>query len=115
MEALQRESEGGTLHGFTTGIFAQIVEMERRTCTLRVVERNSGEKGALFFKDGVLIDARLDGVTGNEAAHTLLSWEEVSLSIQNTCAARDKKIRGDLKGILIETLRKKDKSKSKNK
>ncbi len=106
--ALRRESEGGTLHGFSIGVFVQLVDAEQKTCTIRVVNRRSGHKGVLFFRNGELMDARVNGATGLEAAYTVLSWEEVSLSIQNTCAKQEKLIEGDLQGILLEAMRRKD-------
>lgn len=106
--ALQRESEGGTLHGFTTGIFAQLIEMEHKTCTLRVLDLQSETKGVLFFLDGVLMDARMNGLEGEEAAMAIFSWEKVSFSIQNTCLKTKKEIAWDLQGILLEAMRRKD-------
>jgi len=105
---LKKESEGGMLHGFTTGVFAQLVEMEQKTCTLRVVDRDSGKKGVLFFRNGELLDARLDGITGDEAALIIFSWDRVSLSIQNECRATARRIEGDLQRILLEAMRRKD-------
>ncbi len=106
--ALRRESEGGTLHGFATGMFIQLIVMEGRTCTIRVLNRGSGEKGVLFFLDGELMDARVNTLSGVDAAYEVLSWDDVSLSIQNTCAQKEKKVTGDVQGILLETMRRKD-------
>jgi DNA-binding response OmpR family regulator len=52
MATLRRESEGGTLHSVSSGIFLQLMEMEQKTCTIRLEDKNSGQKGVLFFKDG---------------------------------------------------------------
>lgn len=108
---LRKESEGGTLHGISSGTFLQLIEMEQKTCTIRVSDRESGKNGVMFFLDGELLDARVNGVSGIEAAYEIFSWDEVNLSIQNTCQKNEKKIAGDLQGILLEAMRRKDESK----
>ena len=106
--ALRQESEGGTLHGISSGTFLQLIEMEQKTCTIRVMDRNSERKGVLFFRKGELMDARVNGLSGVQAAYEIFSWDEVNLSIQNSCQKEEKKIDGDLQGILLEAMRLKD-------
>jgi CheY-like chemotaxis protein len=106
--AWRRESDGGALHGFSIGTFAQLIEAEEKTCTIRVTDRESGEKGVLYFRNGVLLDARINGLPGTEAAYVILSWEDVSFSIQNNCRMGEKRIPGDLQAILLEAMRRKD-------
>lgn len=108
MAALRRESDGGTLRGFTLGTFVQLVEAEQKTCTIRAYHRYSAQKGVLFFRDGELLDARINGVTGIDAAYAILSWDDVSLSIENHCAKQNKEIDADLQAILLEAMRQKD-------
>ncbi len=105
---LQRESEGGTLHGFSTGVFVQLVEAEQKTCTIRVFNRRSSLKGVLFFRGGELMDARVNGITGVDAAYTIFSWDDVSFSIQNTCDIKKRVVDADLQAILLEAMRRKD-------
>ncbi|MFO7784682.1 MAG: response regulator [Thermodesulfobacteriota bacterium] len=108
VSTLRKESEGGTLHGISSGTFLQLIEMEEKTCTIRVFDRKSDKKGVLFFRNGELLDARMNGISGVEAAYEVFSWEEVNLSIQNTCQKTDKIINRDLQGILLEAMRRKD-------
>jgi len=105
---LRKESEGGTLHGVSSGIFLQLIEMEERTCTIRLKETRKGQKGALFFKDGELLDARFGNIHGVEAAYKIFSWDDVSISIQNGCARIDRVIEEDLQAVLLEAMRRKD-------
>jgi len=107
---LRRASEGGALHGFSIGTFVQVVEMEQKTCTIRVSNRDTDQQGILFFLDGELMDARIDGKTGVDAAYIVLSWENVSLSIQNVCPKKEKAIADDLQKVLLEAMRRKDDS-----
>lgn len=108
MGTLRRESDGGTLHNVSSGMFLQLMEMEEKTCTIRLVEKSSGKQGILFFLEGELLDARADGLRGESAAYEIFSWEEVSLSIQNACQQKEKRIHGDLQAILLEAMRLKD-------
>jgi hypothetical protein len=54
------------------------------------------------------MDARVNSLSGVDAAYEVLSWDDVSLSIQNTCAQKEKKVTGDVQGILLEAMRRKD-------
>ena len=105
---LRRESEGGTLHNVSSGMFLQLIELEQKTCTIRLIDKSSGKKGVLFFRDGELLDARTNGLKGEKAAYKIFSWDEVNLSIQNECLQKEQKIHRDLNAILLEAMRLKD-------
>ena len=108
--ALRKESEGGTLHNVSSSMFLQLIEMERKTCTIRLMCQRTEMQGILFFKSGQLYDARTDTLQGLKAAHEIFAWDEVSLQIQNQCPIDTKKIQGDLQGILLDAMRLKDES-----
>jgi len=108
MTTLRKESEGGTLHGVSSAMFLQLIEMEQRTCTIRLVDKLSGKQGVLFFSDGELLDARASGLQGEAAAYEIFSWDEISLSIQNACPQKEKKIQTELQVILLDAARLKD-------
>jgi CheY-like chemotaxis protein len=111
-KTLRRESDGGTLHSISSGMFLQLVEMEEKTCTIRLVSKGSGRQGILFFRQGELLDARTDGLRGEDAAYEIFSWEQVSLSIQNSCQQQEKRIHRDLQAILLDAVRRKDEKRS---
>ena len=112
---LRREADGGTLHSISSGMFLQLVEMEEKTCTIRLVSKASGQQGILFFRQGELLDARTNGLRGEDAAYEIFSWEQVSLSIQNSCQQKEKMIQRDLQAILLEAMRRKDERRSREK
>jgi CheY-like chemotaxis protein len=111
LTTLRRESEGGTLHNISSGMFLQLIEMEQKTCTIRLEEKAGGKKGILFFRDGELLDARLNNMQGESAAHEIFSWDAVNLSIQNGCALKENKIQSDLQPLILEAMRRKDEEK----
>jgi hypothetical protein len=73
-----------------------------------VFENPTSKQGVLFFREGELIDARSDGLKGEEAAHEIFMWDEVTLSIQNVCPQKEKKIHRELQAILLDAMRLKD-------
>jgi CheY-like chemotaxis protein len=108
LATLRKESEGGTLHNVSSGMFLQLIEMEQKTCTIRLVDKSLGQQGVLFFRDGKLLDARTNSLKGEKAAYQIFSWDEVNLSIQNECLQKEQKIHRDLNAILLEAMRLKD-------
>ena len=108
MSTLRKESDGGTLHSVSSGIFLQLIEMEQKTCTIRLNDKESGQEGILFFKDGELLDARVSDLQGKPAAYKLFSWNKVSISIQNLCPPIENIIQSDLQPLILEAMRLKD-------
>ena len=108
LATLRKESEGGTLHSVSSGMFLQLIEMEQKTCTIRLLDKTSGKQGVLFFCDGELFDARTAGLKGEAAAYKIFSWDEVNLSIQNECRQKEQKVHRDINAILLEAMRLKD-------
>ena len=107
---LREESDGGTLHNVSSTMFLQLIEVEQKTCTIRLECGRTGRQGVLFFKSGDLFDARTNGLKGEAAAYEIFSWDDVSLSIQNSCPVAENHIEKDLQKILLEAMHKKDES-----
>ncbi len=105
---LSKESEGGTLHNVSSGMFLQLVEMEQKTCTIRLEDKLTAKKGILFFQNGKLLDARANDLMGENAAYEIFSWDQVNLSIQNGCALKKKRIHSELQHLILEAARRKD-------
>ncbi len=108
IKTLQKETEGGTLQTVPLDMFIQLIEMEQKTCTIRVANKLTGNKGILFFHKGDLMDARVNDRQGNTAAYEIFAWDNVTLSIQDECAIKKKKIKGELQAILFDAMRMKD-------
>ena len=45
---------------------------------------------------------------GMEAAHVVLSWPDVTLTIQNRCPKNDDNIQQDLQAVVLEAMRLQD-------
>jgi DNA-binding response OmpR family regulator len=92
----QRES---LVRGISLPTFLQIMEMERKTCT--VIVSHGGRVGELYFYDGSLIQARLEDTEGEEALFGMLSMREHSLRVIDKCDA-GRKIVVSLTSLLFE-------------
>ena len=113
LAALQQEPDGGILRGVSLGIFLQLVEMEKKTCTIRVTSGNSSShQGTLFFSEGILLDAECLDQTGEKAAYTILSWDNVDVAILNSCHLKTQKIETSLQMIIFDATRAKDEKES---
>jgi len=108
MATLRKESEGGMLHNVSSAMFLQLIEMEQKTCTIRLEDKFSGKKGILFFHEGELLDARVNDLQGEDAAYEVFAWEQVNLSIQNGCALSEKRIHSEMQHLILETARRRD-------
>jgi hypothetical protein len=89
-------------------MFLQLVEMEQKTCTIRLEDKFSNKKGILFFQEGDLLDARVNDLQGENAAYEIFAWDQVNLSIQNGCALKEKKIHNEMQHLILEAARRKD-------
>jgi len=96
----------GQIQDISLPSFLQMVEMEAKTCYLRV--RQNRNVGYLYFKKGELIAART-GIKKNEAAaYEIIGWENANIEIFTSEQDQEKKIDSPLMNILIETLKRKD-------
>lgn len=105
-----RQSEGGLLRNISPASFIQLMEIERKNCTLRIMDNESQKYGVLFIQDGILVDARCTTARMVNAAYEILSWDNVHLQIENSCPSIENKIRKDLRAVLLEAMRMKDES-----
>ena len=66
----------------------------------------------MFFYDGVLMDARANGKQGESALYEIFKWDQVDISIKNSCPIKDCKINVDLRAVLLDAVRMKDEKKA---
>ena len=108
LSTLRKEAEGGTLHNVSPVVFLQLMEMESRTCTIRLVDRVTEQGGVLFFREGKLFDARVGRVKGLKAAYIIFTWEDVTLFIRNECSVNTNVINSSLQPIIMTAVGMKD-------
>ena len=99
---LLAETSTGNLHGVTLPGFLQLIEMERKSCAVRV---SKGElKGRLHFLSGELVSAYTfdDDEEGVPAARRILSWSDVDIEIERSYHNHKRLIERSLQEILME-------------
>ncbi len=100
----------GRMENISLASFLQLLEIERKTCTLQI--STAGREGRLFFRGGQLVGADTDGVSGpeagQEAALEIVTWEHADVEISDVCEVSGPEIEGGLRFLLMEGMRLKD-------
>ena len=100
-------STTGHLRGVSVPSFLQLLEAERTTCTLELLF--SDRVGRLAFDAGVLIDAVLDDLEGDEAVFAILDQAEApELRLDARPLASQRRISTSLTHLLLEAARRRD-------
>ena len=101
-EAITKGTQG-YLKGIPLPTFLQLIGLEKKSCT--VIIKTHLETGFLYIKNGLLINAETDSLTGEEACFEIISWEEPDLEIQYTMRHKEQTIFNSMNHILMEALR----------
>lgn len=108
-EAIQNHTEGH-VKGIMLFSFLQLIEVEKKTCSLKVV--SGGLKGTLYFSKGILIDAVYSDKTGEAAAKEIVCWEDAEIEIVNSPKKIRKRIDKPLQNLLMDAAKEKDEADS---
>lgn len=100
----------GRSKGFITGVslssFLQLLELDKKTCTVTV--RSGRHQGNMYFRNGDLLDADTDNITGMDAAFEIIGWKNVEIVLTNSCNITEQQIHESLGFILLEGSRRED-------
>lgn len=110
LNTLQSEADGGIMHKVSPVVFLQLIQMEGKTCTIRLIDNSGSKGGTLYFRDGLMVDAWADGLRGINAAYKVVTWENVTLFIKNKCTPRKNLINRSLQAIILKAMNLKDES-----
>jgi CheY-like chemotaxis protein len=105
---LAKEAEGGIMNDISPPVFMQLMEMDGRTCTIRILDNASSRGGILFFNQGALFDARVGEVSGIDAAHQIFSWDRTTIFINNRCRVTEDRIQSSLGSVIMKAVGMKD-------
>ena len=88
---------------------SQMINSNQKTGILRI-ETGTGSKAALFFNDGELIHAEIDGMTGENAFYQCLRIKDGSFQFTSglTASQRTKKIIGGFMALILEGMKQLD-------
>lgn len=93
------------LGGVSLSSFLQMLEQERKSCTLIV--NSEGREGRFYFDHGELMDAQFADEVGEKAVHAILSWGHPTFNVIGP-EDRMHRIRLPLAHILLNFAKKKD-------
>jgi len=100
------QSVRGQVHNVSLASFLQLLEMERKTCTLTI--RCDDKSGVLLVQKGELVGARTGEHRGQPAAIAIIAWPHPSIAISRQVAPDSVAIQAPLGFILMEAMRVQD-------
>ncbi|PIE90267.1 MAG: hypothetical protein CR997_06670 [Acidobacteria bacterium] len=107
------EKSGGYLKGITIPAFLQLLIIEHKSCTLEI--NSQGKTGSLYIKDGLIINATLDQLSGEKAALEIISWIDGDIRIKNLNEDMTPVIDKSASYLIMEAMRMKDMLENKKK
>jgi len=99
MNSLQEKSNA-FISGFMLANFLQLINLEQKTCTLKVMSKD--KVGYLYLNKGELVNAEADGMDGEKAATRIISWKNVQTEVQDNCQT-ERKVHTSLMHILLNS------------
>jgi CheY-like chemotaxis protein len=99
----------GHLKGIMLFSFLQLLQIEKKTCVLKVSSHD--KKGILYFFKGELIDASYNKSVGEAAAFEIVCWEDAEIEIVKVSKKLHRRITKPLQNILMEAAQKNDEEK----
>lgn len=100
VRALLDTPKGGSVRGLSLESFLSLLQMEQRTCTITV--RSWRRTGALYIREGNLVQATARRADGLLAAFEILKWEKPDLSFIDACHIEDTALDIPLTELLMD-------------
>ncbi len=94
------------IRGITLAAFLQLVQMEQKTCTLKI--KSPEGVGFLYIRKGQLLDAETEQESGLEAAYRIVCWIDPEIEMEGGCRRQEAGIEASLEMVLLEAFRLKD-------
>ena len=105
---LNLRDEGLNRRGMTVTSLLPLVELQQKTCRMRVASADAG-KGYLYFDRGVLFDAFYGGMDGEKAAKEISGWNRISFKLSEVPRQRTRRrVKTDIMEIVDASWQKED-------
>lgn len=98
-DRLLRRSSQSVVRGISLASLLQVIQMERKTCTLSVSW--GGAYGQLGLRGGELVHAQAGQTTGKEALFVILGWPSPVFTIEDLCES-PANVEGGVQQLLLE-------------
>lgn len=96
----------GQIAGVNLSAFLQMIEMEQKTCTIKVFVKK--DVGRIFFLNGRLIDAATIHKKKLEAVYEIISWDHTVIEVDENQSRTEDKINLPLMHMLMDGARYRD-------
>ena len=103
IDEMLRPRTQGHIEGITLFGFLQLLEIERKTCTLLL--RFGARRAMLCIRAGELVHAEADGLGGDRAVLQLGDWEAPEIDIEHVCRPCARTVHSRLTELLMEAAR----------
>ena len=100
------QSVRGHVHNVSLASFLQLMEMERKSCSLTI--DCDDRSGVLMIRKGELVDAQVGALRGEEAAIAIIAWPSPSIAIAGHNEIAPRVIDKPLGFIVMEAMRVQD-------
>lgn len=108
IDALSQFEQGQSLDGLSVAGFLQLIEMNQKSCIVEATNPRK-ETGRFFFVKGKLLDAQYEDLPADQAAISMINWENSKLRIKSLPDEEPaKRIGFGLKTLILESARHKD-------
>jgi len=98
--------ERSFIRGINLATFLQLVQLEKKTCTLKV--KSKTEIGSLFIDQGELLAAETGKLNGEAAAYRIVCWQGAEIEMEPVCRRKDREINISIESLLLEAFRRED-------
>lgn len=96
----------GSLQSVDIQDIAQLLNLNRSTGLLHI--ENPALKGVIFYREGSIVNAEVEGMTGEPAAYVLLSQTEGSFHFEIAEHSRSVEIQRSIHDLVLEAARRQD-------
>ena len=110
-ELLTQTEVGGVIQNISVGGFLQLIEMEGKTCRVKVRNKTNLVTGWFEFERGILFDASYGDIRGAPAAQKIIGWDDVEITItyhEKQGNNSERRITTQLMALLLDSMHQKD-------
>lgn len=100
------EDVRGHVRNISLTSFLQLVQMDRKTCTLAI--ESGGRTGYIYMHEGGLLGAKTRNIEGDAAAIEIISWPSPAITIMGTRGTPRHSTVNPLPFLLMEAMRLRD-------
>jgi CheY-like chemotaxis protein len=96
----------GRIQGISLPSFLQLINMEEKTCTLRIC--SGTQTGYIYCQEGELIAAETGNLKGKAALFDIIFWKQTRIQVESICKKQEVQITEPLAYLLMESHRLRD-------